>query len=122
LPDLLNQIALQGLHSALFVLNYYRQQIHFINEQMRHIKKIQRICDLLYKCKTLDLSVLYRGIIIDIEQKIVYLLDLKSIVTFYNSEPIENQTIYYFKLYLFEDDATLRRKIRAEITHQNKIS
>jgi len=133
MPDLLNMMILQekeGLYvmstEAKKFYNYWTSDssLEYINTTMRSIRKVQRDCSLLKICMD-NLSVLqkiYDGFIFDkiirndsLYQYMVYLPDLKMVNRFTSRHDKKNLTTQKFKLYLFTDENSLKRKIRVEI-------
>jgi exoribonuclease R len=133
LVDLLNQIELSchiGIiqnttHQSFF--NKWREQIDYINQSMRLIRKVQEDCEILYRCtanpELLDRE--HKGILFDRTKKndgfynyMVYLEDvgiLSKIVTY---EELQEYTYMTFRLFLFQGEDKIKRKIRVSICHQ----
>lgn len=130
LIDLLNQIMLfQHLNivttvsqNAIDFLNDWLLQIDYINSTMRSIRKIQTDCALLDKCFN-DPTIMdkcYVGTIFDKIPRLdgtinymVYLHDLKMLSRISHSYiDLNNYHQYQFKIYLFEDEDKIRKKIR----------
>jgi hypothetical protein len=130
--DLLNQIIL--LKELKLVNNISDQSQSFLNKwlsdidnlnlSIRSIRKVQLECELINKCFT-DLSIMeneYEGIIFSKEiksnEKITYMVYLENIkllskITVRNDMP--NYSKHKFKIYLFEDEYKIRKKIRLQI-------
>lgn len=130
LIDLLNQIMIfkefKIVHSisqnAVDFLNDWLLQIDYINTTMRSIRKIQTDCALLDRCfndpTIMDKS--YNGTIFDKIPRLngtinymVYLHDLKLLSRISHSYiDLQNYHQYQFKIYLFEDEDKIRKKIK----------
>jgi len=130
--DFLNQIILlkefnlvQNMSSqSQSFLNKWLSDLDYLNSSMRFIRKIQLECELINKCFT-DLSIMdnqYEGIIFSKEiksnEKITYMVYLENIkllskITTRNDMP--NYSKHKFKVYLFEDEDKIRKKIRLQI-------
>jgi exoribonuclease R len=131
LVDLLNMAKLQ---KNLLMINYgekfdifyenWTNRLEYINTTMRAIRKIQSDCNLLHLCST-DQKVLeteYDGYVFDkiirndgLYQYIVYLEDLKSVSRITSRFDLINFQKYKFKVYVFHEEATLKKKIRLHI-------
>lgn len=130
--DFLNQIILlkefnlvhnMSIQSQSF-LDKWLSELEYLNSSMRSIRKIQLECELINKCFT-DLSIMdneYEGIIfskeINSNEKITYMVYLENIkllskITTCNDMP--NYSKHKFKIYLFEDEYKIRKKIRLQI-------
>lgn len=130
LIDLLNQIMIfkefNIVHSisqnAVDFLNDWLLQLDYINTTMRSIRKIQTDCALLDRCfndpTIMDKS--YNGTIFDKIPRLngtinymVYLHDLKLLSRISHSYiDLQNYHQYQFKIYLFEDEDKIRKKIK----------
>jgi exoribonuclease R len=134
LVDVLNQIVLftqvlQYKFSSDAIQFYNRWTTHkmdYINISMKSIRKTQMDCDLLSKYSS-NKSIMeneYLGVIIDktnttkyeINQYTVYIEDLKIISKIKYSDDLPLYSKINVKLYLFEDEDNIKRKIRAHIT------
>ena len=130
--DLLNQIEMmQHLrciknlsHNATAFLLKWIQKIDYINTTTKSIRKTQTECELLQKCiiDTTILGKLYDGIILHIFIKpngkntySVYLESLKIIYNITICEILEIHSIYKFKLFLFQDEYNIKKKIRLQL-------
>jgi len=131
LVDLLNMAKLQ---KNMKMVNYgetfdifydnWTNRLEYINTTMRAIRKIQSDCNLLHLCST-DQKVLeteYDGYVFDkiirndgLYQYIVYLEDLKSVSRITSRFDLINFQKYKFKVYVFHEEATLKKKIRLHI-------
>lgn len=130
LVDLLNMMKLQmSMKSYIFneeANDFYENwvgRLEYINKTMRAIRKVQTDCSLLElfaKKDNIEQKV-YDGYVFDkIErndgtyQYIVYLHEVKMVSRITLRENKENYTKMNFKIYLFEDQDNLRKKIRLQ--------
>ena len=131
LVDLLNMAKLQ---KNMKMVNYgenfsqfydkWTSRLEYINTTMRAIRKIQTDCSLLHLCST-DSEVLeteYDGYVFDkivrndgLFQYIVYLENLKSVSRITSRFDLINFQKYKFKVFVFQEEATLKKKIRLHI-------
>lgn len=109
---------------ALGFLNNWIREIDFINNSMRSIRKIQTDCDVLNRCfhNPEIMENIYSGILFDKTKKhdgkfsyMVYIKEIKLLTRFVSFVEYENYMKQPFKLYLFEDEDTSRKKIRLQI-------
>lgn len=131
LVDLLNMAKLQeNLNMVNFgdsykdFNTYWVSKIDYINTTMRSIRKIQSDCNLLKMC-TDDISLQDReldGYIFDkiirndgLYQYVVYLEHLKNVSRITLRHDISDYSKQKFKLYIFHDEATLKKKLRLHI-------
>ena len=131
LVDLLNMAKLQKNMKMVnygenFVLFYdkWTNRLEYINTTMRAIRKIQTDCSLLHLCST-DSEILeteYDGYVFDkiirndgLFQYIVYLENLKSVSRITSRFDLNNFQKYKFKVFVFQEEATLKKKIRLHI-------
>ena len=131
LVDLLNLINIQDNHSLIefgnscktFYKRWY-ERLDYINTTMRSIRRIQADCSMLHMCNTdpTVLSTVYEGYLFDcierndgLFQYMVYLplIKLTNRVTLHEALP--EYTRREFKMYLFNDEANLKKKIRLQI-------
>lgn len=131
LVDLLNIIKLQcnlnlvelRTETNIFYNNWV-SKIDYVNTTMRNIRKIQNECNLLHMCVNNEsiCDKMYEGYCFDkmernggLFQYVVYLPELKitsRIVTRINIEEYSKQN---YKLYIFQDEERLKRKIRIQL-------
>lgn len=130
--DFLNQIILlkefnlvhnMSSQSQLF-LNKWLLDLDYLNSSMRFIRKIQLECELINKCFT-DLTIMdnqYEGIIFSKEIKsnekityMVYLENIKLLSKITTRIDMPNYSKHKFKVYLFEDEDKIIKKIRLQI-------
>lgn len=132
LVDLLNQIQFlcknslvdHISHDAQEFYNRWSNELEFVNTSMRSIRKIQNECELLTKCINDNniLKTIHNGIVFDKLLKndglyyyMVYLEDLKMLSRIIVTEELENYSSYKFKMFLFEDEDKVQRKIRIQL-------
>jgi len=131
LVDLLNSIQMIR-NAAIFAVSdecikfyeYWLGRLEYINTTMRAIRRVQMDCTLLELCynnpkmleNTYD-GYVFEGIIRSdgLYQYMVYLPDLKisSRITSYTE--LVNYSKKQMKIYLFDDESTIKRKIRVQI-------
>ena len=133
LIDLLNMIQFQQ-NKNMFLLSENAKQfynnwtcsteLNYINTSMRSIRKVQNDCALLelYTNHPEKIEDLYQGYILDkniktngIFEYSVYLPELKITSRINTHISIENYQKHNFKLYLFNDEESLKKKIRLQI-------
>uniref|UniRef100_A0A6C0DRU3 RNB domain-containing protein n=1 Tax=viral metagenome TaxID=1070528 RepID=A0A6C0DRU3_9ZZZZ len=130
LVDLLNQILLfknlkminNVSQNAMEFLDYWINQLDYVNTSMRSIRKIQTDCALLDRCFNNPniMEETYVGTIFDkicrqdgTTNYMVYLHELKLLSRISHSYiQLENYRQYNFKIYLFEDEEKIRKKIK----------
>lgn len=131
LIDLLNILKLQeklGLitwsDDAIAFYNHWINKLDYINVTMRSIKKLQSDCTLLNLCTTSPniLKTVYSGYVFDKLQRenkylqyMVYIPELKIMSRVNIKTDIEEYSKHNFKIYIFEDGLTFKRKIRIAI-------
>lgn len=131
LVDLLNSIKLQQLlgifdfsENALQFYDKWINRLDYINTTMRAIRKVQSDCSILdmvsKNSSLIDES--HEGYLFDkierndgLFQYIVYLHKLKILSRVTLRIDIENYSVERFKIYIFNDETTLKRKIRLHI-------
>ena len=132
LVDLLNIIILQdklGWEMSVKSKEFYERwtndsSIEYINTTMRSIRRVQNDCSLLKICID-DPQVqetVYDGYILDklvrndaLYQYMVYLPEINMTNRFTSRYDKENLTRQKFKIYVFTDQHSLKRKIRVEV-------
>jgi len=133
LVDLLNIIQFQQNHKMLELsegaMTFYhhwtsKSELEYINTTMRSIRKVQNDCTMLelYTNHPEKTEPLYDGYLFDkIErndgmfQYVVYLPDLKMNSRIISHDNLNNYDKHKFKIYLFNDEETLKKKIRLQI-------
>jgi len=135
LVDLLNQMMMLvnlGLIRNISVdgqefIDNWLYKIDDINTSMRSIRKIQTDCDLVHRCFT-DPTIMNKehvGVVFDKIAKndvfsyMVYLEDIKLLSRITTRDDIANYSSVQFKLYLFEDENKIKKKIRLHIVNEN---
>lgn len=132
LVDLLNQMAISR-HSgtidtlssnALAFFDNWTQKMDYINQSMRAIKKVQTECDVLHRCSA-DPNLLqqtHRGILFDKIQKndgsylyMVYLEETGILSKIICYQDIPDYSYRTLRMFLFEGEDKLRKKIRLQI-------
>ena len=129
LVDMLNMIQLQsnlGIlemseESNLFINHWVsNDMIDYINTTMRAIRKVQTQCELLERCtnhpELMDKT--YDGYVFDrvtrndgLYQYLVYIPELKLLNKYTSRYDHTNYSKHSYKLYLFEDEDTFKKKI-----------
>lgn len=130
LVDLLNQmlilkkmnLVVSMSHDAEVFLESWLSQLEYVNTSMRSIRKVQTDCELVHRCFTQPeiMSAEHSGIVFDKVQKgdgdaysyMVYLEDIKLLSRITLREDLSNYSSHPFKLFLFEDEDKIQRKIR----------
>jgi len=133
LVDLLNMIQFQQNHNMLTLsegaTTFYRYwtsntELEYINTTMRSIRKVQNDCTMLelYMNHPEKIEPLYDGYLFDkIErndgmfQYVVYLPALRMNSRIISHDNLNNYDKHRFKIYLFSDEETLKKKIRLQI-------
>ena len=135
LVDLLNQMMMLinlGLiknisNDGKEFIDSWLHKIDDINTSMRSIRKIQTDCDLVHRCFT-DPTIMNKehvGVVFDKIAKndvfsyMVYLEDIKLLSRITTREDIANYSSVQFKLYLFEDENRIKKKIRLHIVDEH---
>jgi len=131
LVDLLNQIILfhdfkvvnKVSENALEFLEKWKNKIEYINVSMRCIRRVQVDCNILARFYN-DSELLcnqYKGIVFDKVMKtdgmfsyMVYLQDFKILSRITTSDDFDNYSSHIFKIFLFEDEEKVKRKIRLQ--------
>ena len=107
--------------------DYWINSLEYINTTMKSVRKVQNDCNLLSLCtdnyelldKELD------GFIFDKTQRdktsqdstyqyMVYLPKIKMVNQYTSKFNIDNMTMQKFKIYMFQDEVNLKKKIRLE--------
>ena len=110
--------------SANEFLIYWISQLEYINTSMRAIRKIQTDCELLTRCfhNPEIMESTYNGVIFDKVHKnngtisyMVFLEEIKLLSRITTKIDMENYSTQNFKLFLFEDEDKLKKKIRLQI-------
>ena len=128
--DLLNQIIFQreflieiSPEAAEFV-EHWLNQLDYINATMRSIKKVQLDCDMIHRCTQCPewTEGEHRGILFDrilrtdgLFSYMVHLQDLRILGRITTREKYENYSVANVKIFLFQDEERLHRKVRLGI-------
>jgi len=129
--DLLNHIVLMkeikmvnviSIGATQFLNNWF-SQIEYINLSMRSARNVQLECDLLNRCfnNSNIMDIEHEGIVFDKEgcdskyTYMVYLEKIKMLSRIKTTVNIENYSKQTFKIYLFEDEDKITKKIRLQI-------
>ena len=134
LVDLLNMICFQDNHSITKwkhlrdkenFYNGWLERLDYVNDVMKQIKKAQNDCNALHICLTSPeiLENFYDGYIIereenkskDLFQYSVYLNEHKMIVKMKSMEKYEIYSEHKFKIFVFQDENSLKQKIRVQL-------
>jgi len=132
LVDLLNQMWMSMTLSIISnvsadAMTFFENWLHkmeCINTSMRSIRKIQTDCELMHRCFTNPeiMDILHEGIIFDKMVKndgtmvyMVYLENIKLLSRIHTHIPLENYSRRNFKVFLFEDEEKVKRKIRLQL-------
>lgn len=138
LVDLLNMIQFQANRSMVVLsegaMQFYRNwttesEMEYINMTMRSIKKIQNDCSMLefYTNNSGRLDNEYDGVMFDkmvrtdgTYQYMVYLSSLKLTMRINLHAEYNNFEKHKFRIFLFEDEETLRKKIRLQLVSASR--
>lgn len=133
LVDLLNMIKFQEINNLIILsescYSFYKrwtteEQMNYINTSMRSIRKLQNDCSMLefYTNNSEVIDKEYNGILFDkvvrhdgMYKYVVYLWELKLTMRIYTPNDYMDFETKKFKLYLFHDEDTLKRKIRLQL-------
>lgn len=131
LVDLLNMIKIQENNSMLCLsanaatfYDKWLNELEYINTTMRSIRKVQTDCDLLTLCSANNtiLETDYDGYLFDniprndgLYQYIVYLPELNLTSRINLNEDIPNYKCRKFRIYIFNDEDRLKKKIRLHL-------
>jgi ribonuclease R len=119
-----NELLLELSSGAERFYNNWLERIEYINTAMRAIRKLQNNCYLLEMCTNNAgaMSEVYDGCVFDkiqrddgLYQYTVYLERINMVSRITLSDEIEHRDIRQFKLYLFEDEDNLKKKIRLQL-------
>jgi exoribonuclease R len=132
LIDLLNQMWISKSlcivetmsKDAMQFFDDWINKLHYINTSMRSIRKIQTDCNILHLCFNNEaiMNSVYNGILFDKLKKndgsivyMVYLEDLKLLGRIKTYDDFDNYTKHVFKIFLFDDEYKVKKKIRLQI-------
>lgn len=115
-------------NSATEFCNKWMERIEFINKSMKSIRKVQNDCKLLELCTNDEeiLNGIYDGYLLVRREKTtdqysykVYLPELKITTTIRLNKSIQIYTKIKVKLYMFNEEESLTRKIRLHVESSN---
>jgi exoribonuclease R len=135
--DLLNQIVFQmefGMierisDDARAFLEHWYSEMEYVNTTMRSIRKVQIDCDMLHRCSAHPewMQQLHQGVIFDrisrtdgMYSYMVHLTGLNILARVTSQEKYENYQTTDFKMFVFEDEERLQRKIRISPVQTDK--
>jgi hypothetical protein len=140
LVDLLNQLiffreiplfqkssTLSLSENAKTFLEYWTKEVDSINQTMRSIRKVQIDCELMNRCfcDSTIMKIDHPGTIFGKREKkngmfsyMVYLQKYKLLSRISLSENLENYTSHRFRIFLFEDENKITKKIRLQWIQQ----
>lgn len=131
LIDLLNQMILfrhfniiksMSTEASAFLTDWI-DKMDYINTSMRSIRKVQSDCEILNRCFLQPdiMDVLHKGIVFDkiikndgVISYMVYLEKLKLLSKVVTELDVPNYSSVDFKLFLFEDEDKVKKKIRLQ--------
>ena len=98
-------------------------QIEKLNSIMKSIRKVQSDCELVNRCfmNPEIMNKEYKGIIVEricergFSQYTVYLEELKIVSRISYKSELQELSTYLFRIYLFEDEEKIQKKIRLQI-------
>ena len=108
-------------------IKYWCDNIEYINTTMRAIRKLQNDCNLLDMCNNNPeiCAKEHDGYIFDkmvrndgLYQYIVYLVDLKTVSRITLRFELEENKKYKFKVFIFNDESSLKKKIRLHLIQE----
>ena len=97
--------------------------LEYINTTMRSVRKVQNDCNLLALCTENKeiFNEIFDGFVFDkiirndaLFQYMVYLPKINMVNRYTSRFDVDNLTMQRFKIYLFQDEVNLKRKIRLE--------
>ena len=110
--DLINKI-LNKFCGSLGLFEKWSDKIDQLNRDFKSIKKIQNQAQLL-NVFIKNPDQIYKGVVID--QETVYLKDLKGLFKFEKgSNDFEKGSENFFKIFVFDDSASFKKKIRLQV-------
>ena len=128
LVDLLNMIEFQRVTELLIskdaslFYSSWRDKLDYINFTMKSIRRVQTECSLLDLCQHFPLDKEFDGYLFDKEERQdglfqynVFLPELKMTSQIKCAEEVEPYGLRKCKIYLFQDEETLKKKIRLQI-------
>jgi exoribonuclease R len=131
--DLLNQIVFQREFidprispEATEFVEHWLTQLDYINATMRSIKKVQLDCDMIHRCLANPewTETTHPGVLFDrihrtdgLYSYMVHLQDLKMLGRITTQEKYENYTVERIKMFVFQDEERLHRKVRLGVVN-----
>jgi exoribonuclease R len=131
LVDLLNMIQLQEnlgiIPMTKAMTDFYKkwtEDLEYINTIMRSIRRVQNDCTLLTYCieHPDTMNKVYTGYLFDkyarhdsLFQYAVYLPEMKMVSRIVVRDDLDNYGSYSFRLYLFENEEKMKKKIRVQL-------
>jgi hypothetical protein len=109
---------------AMDFFNNWLSQMDYLNISMRSIRKIQTDCEVLHRCfnDPTIMEITHKGVLFDKIKKndgsimyMVYLEELKLLSRVKLYIELDNYTTHMFKIFLFEDEYKIKKKIRIQI-------
>jgi len=129
LVDILNQglfardvLNMYLQESCAMFISGYQKEMKNLNTDMKHIRKIQSECDLLYSCinqpELMDEP--HEGVIFNISDDTysVYIKSINRVTQFKSTDEYEVYSKHMFKLFLFDAENNGHRKIRIAVTNE----
>jgi hypothetical protein len=124
-----NKLNIELINSNTFLEHWLNSHaIELINTSIKSIRKIQNDTLILYNCINDPnlLNNIYSGILFDKQEVItknmekkynysVYLEEIKLLTTFKSLTDLNNYTILLFKVFLFQDEDCVKRKIKLQL-------
>tara|TARA_Y100000768_G_C23963861_1_gene676823 strand:- start:182 stop:1807 length:1626 start_codon:yes stop_codon:yes gene_type:complete len=128
LVDLVNIIFIQKVNDIYEIpehihkfIDKWINTIETINTDMKYIRKIQNDCNLLNECLLKKKEETYQGYIINFNVKYenysVYVPKMKLLTYVKSSQELEKYKKYNFSLHLFNDEYTLKQKVRLQLVY-----
>lgn len=132
LVDLLNQIVFlkefgivgEVSSECTRFLENWIGQLEYINTAMRSIRKIQTDCEMVKRCYSEPdiMNRIYSGVVFDKIYKndgtyayMVYLEEIRLLSRIHSVENIENYESRQFRIFLFEDEDHIKKKIKLDL-------
>lgn len=103
-------------------INKYEKETERLNLDMKHIRKIQSECDLLYSCINQPelMNDLHEGVIFNVSDDTysVYIKSINRVTQFKSTDEYGVYSKHMFKLFLFDAENNGHRKIRIAVTNE----
>ena len=133
LPDILNILVLQDklklVPMSMAMKAFYDRwilRLHYINQTMRSIRKVQNDCALLHYCYIANNNEV-EGIIFEksirnkeLFQYMVYFPSIKMVNYFKTEDNYKIFSKHSFRIFIFMDEDRLKQKVRIDILEQKK--